>query len=262
MKDRLCIIGLDELAYEDIRAQVFMPVVGYEVVPPMMVHNGQLLVASRTRSGMLPVSRVVFHGIFENDFNCITALALWGGPCLPNAHGMMDCRLRFPCLVRALQHTQFGDPLRGYIMAGVLFTVESDHVAKWGNWHCGENKARFTGAWESTHDATIEPFLDGQSVRVVLIGDKHWQIKLEGSDWLKSIHDSQAALMPVDAELLADTRRVSKALRLETIANDYIVTADGSKHLLEVNHIPNVTRFPEIWHAYKAHVVRWVTGEC
>ena len=36
------------------------------------------------------------------------------------------------------------------------------------------------------------------------------------------------------------------------LAVDYMVGTDGTKHLLEVNHIPNVTVFPEIRQAYLA----------
>lgn len=96
-------------------------------------------------------------------------------------------------------------------------------------------------------------------MRIVLIGNRYWQIKLEGADWLKSIHDPQATFMDVDPELLEDTRAIRDAFGLEVIANDYIVTPTGSKHLLEVNHIPNVTRFPEIWAAYRDYVGAWVT---
>jgi hypothetical protein len=63
--------------------------------------------------------------------------------------------------------------------------------------------------------------------------------------------------MEIDAELLDDTRAVKTALGLEVAANDYLVSNDGTKHLLEVNHIPNVTRFPEIWNAYRDFVVDW-----
>jgi hypothetical protein len=35
---------------------------------------------------------------------------------------------------------------------------------------------------------------------------------------------------------------------------------DGTRHLLEVNHIPNVTRFPEIRRAFLDLVVEWVSG--
>src|SRR5262249_20694968 len=102
-----------------------------------------------------------------------------------------------------------------------------------------------------------EPFLQGQAVRVVMIGDQYWQIKLEGSDWLKSIHAPNADFMEVDAGLLEDTRTLKAAFGLEIIANDYMVT-DSGKYLLEVNHIPNVTRFPEIWSAYRDFVANWL----
>ena len=138
--------------------------------------------------------------------------------------------------------------------------VGEERVAKWGNWHCGENKARFTGVWESEQACVIEEFLPGQAVRVVMIGEKYWQIKLEGEDWLKSIHAPDAAFMEVDTELLEDTRNLKRAFGLEIIGNDYIVEATGAKHLLEVNHIPNVTRFPEIWTAYQDYVVDWLRG--
>jgi len=33
---------------------------------------------------------------------------------------------------------------------------------------------------------------------------------------------------------------------------------DGQPHLLEVNHIPNITRFPEVWAAYAEFVTHWL----
>jgi hypothetical protein len=94
----------------------------------------------------------------------------------------------------------------------------------------------------------------------MLIGEQAWQIRLEGDDWLKSLHDARADFMPIDPELLDDTQRIREGFGLEIIANDYIVSDDGSKHLLEVNRIPNVTRFPEIWAAYRDYVIAWITG--
>jgi hypothetical protein len=34
----------------------------------------------------------------------------------------------------------------------------------------------------------FEPFLSGRAVRIQLIGDRVWQIQMEGDNWLKSIH--------------------------------------------------------------------------
>jgi len=171
---------------------------------------------------------------------------------------MLDCRLKLPCLVRALQFTCFGDPARGFVTARTDYDTDIERVAKWGNWHCGENKERFTGSWRGQEAAIVERFLEGDAIRVVVIGEQAWQIRLAGDGWLKSIHHDTAHLMPADAELVADTRRVAAGFGLEIAANDYIVTSDGRPHLLEVNHIPNVTRFPEIWEAYATYVVDWL----
>lgn len=254
----VCIVGLDEVEHEEIRSGAFVRLIGHELLPKIQVVDGQLLVESKRGPWFVPVDKVLFHGIFEDDLEFIAALALWGGPCLPNARAMMDCRLRIPCLVRALEFTRFGAPKRSYSGPKAGFTSEIERVAKWGNWHCGENKERFTGEWKSDEACIIEPFLTGDAVRVVFIGDQYWQIKLEGDTWLKSIHAPNAAFMEPDPELVEDTDRVRKGFGLEIVANDYIVTPEGNRHLLEVNHIPNVTRFPELWEAYRDFAVRWI----
>jgi hypothetical protein len=259
MTTRVCLVGLDEPEHAAITARLRVPVLVHETLPKILVQDGRLLVEAH-RGGYLAVARMVFHAIFEDDVDFLAALALWGGPCLPGALGMMDCRLRLPGLVRALRHTRFGAPPRGYAAPGAAFQAPGEWVAKWGNWHCGENKARFTGEWTSADPCLIEPFFAGQAVRVLVIGDRHWQIRLEGAGWLKSLHAADADLIPVDEELLADTRAVGRALGLELLANDYIVTPEGTRHLLEVNHVPNVTRFPEVWEAYRDFVAQWVAA--
>ncbi len=250
MTARVCLIGLDEPQNASLKPRISGPIVVHETLPRILVRDGELLVEASSGFGFLPVSKVVFHGIFEDDHDLIAGLALWGGPCLPNARAMMDCRLKLPCLVRALQFTKFGSPPRGFASAGVEYSTDTERVAKWGNWHCGENKERFTDKWHASESAIVERYLQGDAIRVVVIGDRNWQIKLEGDGWLKSIHHPTACFMEPDPRLVADTQNVAAGIGLEVAANDYIVTADGTPHLLEVNHIPNVTRFPEIWEAY------------
>lgn len=257
MTSRLCLIGLDAPQIADLKARIDGPVVAYETLPRILVRDGNLFVEAASGFGVIPVHRVVYHGIFEDDHDLIAGLALWGGPCLPDARAMMDCRLKLPCLVRALAFTEFGPPARGFASAGVAYDTEVERVAKWGNWHCGENKERFTKSYVPAEAAIVEPFLAGDAVRVVVIGDRHWQIRLEGDGWLKSIHHDTARIVPADDRLVADTRRVAAGFGLAVAANDYMVTPDGRPHLLEVNHIPNVTRFPEIWEAYAECVAAW-----
>lgn len=154
MNDAICLIGLDPPESDALRGRLGVPVIAHEALPGILVRGGQLFAETPSRSRMVPISRVVFHGIFEDDLDFIAALALWGGPCLPNAGAMLDCRLKLPCLVRALRHTRFGLPPRGYAAPGVPFAAEGEGVAKWGNWHCGENKERFRGAGQASGRAT------------------------------------------------------------------------------------------------------------
>lgn len=259
MTSRACIIGLDEPQNAALRARHTGPLVVHETLPRILVRDGDLFVEAPSGFGFLPVSRVVFHGIFEDDHDLIAGLALWGGPCLPNARAMMDCRLKLPCLVRALRFTEFADPPRGFGSSGIEYSTDIERIAKWGNWHCGENKERFTHTWQAPESAIVEQYLQGDAIRVVVIGQRFWQIKLEGEGWLKSIHHPTACFMEPNSRLVADTQKVAKGFGLEIAANDYIVTSDGQPHLLEVNHIPNVTRFSEIWDAYEDYVTEWLT---
>ena len=258
---RFSIIGLDQPEISLITDRVDAAVIPHESLPKIVVRDGKLFVEPVTGSTYIPVSKVVFHGIFEDDHDVIAGLALWGGPCLPNATAMMDCRLKLPCLVRALKHSEFAAPSRGYASQGASYPTEVERIAKWGNWHCGENKLRFGSRWEASESTIVERYLSGKAVRIVLIGDQSWQIQLAGDDWLKSIHHPTSHLMDVDPKLLADTQNIAKGFGLEILANDYIVTEDGVPHLLEVNHIPNVTRFPEIWSAYSDYVVEWLSSD-
>lgn len=63
--------------------------------------------------------------------------------------------------------------------------------------------------------------------------------------------------MPIDEELLADTQNLAKHFNLDVIGVDYMVSSTGEKHLLEVNHIPNVTIFPFINEAYLRYAIEW-----
>ena len=67
--------------------------------------------------------------------------------------------------------------------------------------------------------------------------------------------------VPVVAHDMAPPITVRDDFGLAIIANDDIVRPDDTKHLLEVNNIPNVTRFPEIWEAYRDFAIQWIQTE-
>ncbi len=258
MEPLLLLVGLDEPETLELRRRLGRPVLAFETLPRIRVDRGRLKVEHpHVMNHFVPVERVAYHAIFEEDSDFLAALALWGGPCLPGARGMMDLRLRLPGLVRALDVTRFGGAPRGYADRGTAVDAEGPTVAKWGNWHCGEDKARFDGSWTADVPTLFEEFVDGEAVRIVLVDDRAWQVRMAGEGWLKSIHDPAAAFMPIDPDLLDDARRLAEHFGLRTSGVDYIVAPDGGRHLLEVNHVPNVTAFPEVREAYLDLVVRW-----
>ncbi len=258
MDERILLIGFDAPEAAALAARLPHACVCHDMLPRIQVDAGELYVESPRGLSYVRVSRVVFHGVFEHDLEVLAALALWGGRCFPNPVAMMACRQRLPCLVRALEHTRFGGAPRGFVSAGGEVAAAAESVAKWGNWHCGENKARFTGRWVATEPSLVEPFVVGSVVRVVIVGEPR-QIRLAGEGWLKSVHGAGAALMDADPELVADTRAIQRGLGLDILANDYVVS-DTGPYLLEVNHIPSVTCFPELWHDYVRVVAAWAGG--
>ena len=253
------LIGLEREEADELKARVGCRFVGFEMMPKVQLRDQQLYLARfGTWDWAGPVDKVVFHGIFEDDLPGIAALALWGGPCLPSAGGLLDCRPRIANLARVRRVSRFAALPRSYTDAGTTFRTESPAVAKWGEWHCGEGKERFAAEWPAAEPALIEPFLDGDAVRVTAIGEALFQLRLGGDDWKKSIHHATAAYMPLAAALAADVRRLRDHFDLAVCAADYIVAPDGTPHLLELNHVPNVTQFPEIRTAYLDYTAKWV----
>jgi len=261
MKKRILIVGLEESEVLIIKQNLGFDylLVHYDLLPKIQLVEGDLFVESSSIPGKyLLVDMVVFHGIFADDFDFITLLALWRGPCLPNATGMMDLRQRIPGLVRSLSVSKFSGIKRGMVIGAEEYFTESEVVAKWGTWHCGEDKSKFTGNWNSSETSVVEEFITGEAVRIMLMGDKYWQIKLTGDTWLKSIHHQDSVQMEVDPELLADSKNIAKHFNLQMVGVDYMVGSNDEKYLLEVNHIPNVTVFPFINEAFLEFSKNWI----
>jgi hypothetical protein len=257
--DLAALIGLDRPETDELRARVRRPLVAFEMLPKVQLRAGELFVGRLgTWDWKGPVAKVVFHGIFENDLPTFAALALWGGPCLPSAHGMLDCRPRIPNLARVRRVSRFASLPRSYADPETTFAFDGSAVSKWGEWHCGEGKERFTGEWRAAEPTLIEPYLEGEAVRVTVIGDRAWQLRLGGDDWKKSIHHPTVAFTDLDPELAADVRRMRDHFDLAVCAADYVVAPDGTRHLLELNHIPNVTEFSDIRAAYLDFAAEWL----
>lgn len=255
---RVLVIGLEDPEIEDLQRRTGARLVAHPNLPSLSVEEGVLYAEHAATGRPFVPQRVIFHGIFEDDHDLIAGLALWGGPVFPSARGMLDCRLKLPCLVRASAVSRFGAAPRGFATAGALVRTSRPSVAKWGNWHCGENKVRFERTHHPDQPTWYEPFWPGRSVRVVVIGERTWQIELTGDDWLKSIHHADARFIEPRPELIEDAVRLIGHFGLEIGAVDYQIDEDDQPHLLELNHIPSVTCFDEVRTAYLDLVAAWI----
>lgn len=256
----LLTIGLERAEVNELRERVSLPLIAHEMLPKVQIRGGELFVRRPDRDQFVPVAKVIFHGIFDDDLPTLAALALWGGPCLPGAHGMLDCRPRIANLARTRRVSRFATLPRGYADSHTTFPVEGEQVAKWGEWHCGEGKERVTANHTVSEPTLFEPFVVGDAVRVQVIGPRVFQLTLGGVGWKKSIHGEDTVFADPDPELVDDTRRLADHFGLPVCATDYMVTPAGEKHLLELNHIPNVTQFAEMRTAYIDFAAEWASS--
>src|SRR4051794_10934940 len=74
MAERTCFIGLDQPESDELRRLCSSPSVAYPMLPRIKLLGGQLFVEASEGLRYLPVSRVVFHGIFEHDLDFLAAL--------------------------------------------------------------------------------------------------------------------------------------------------------------------------------------------
>ena len=261
MKPRILLIGLLPEEVESIKQTLSIDflIVAYDLLPEVTLNNGVLSVESpRVMGKFLKVDQVIFHSIYEKDYDFITLLALWNGPCLPNATAMMNLRERIQGLIRSLEVSNFDGIPRGMTIGKQKYNSSKEVVAKWGVWHCGEDKHKFNGEWQSEETSVIEDFIEGEAVRIMLIGDKYWQIRLTGDTWLKSIHNDGSWEMELDESLLRDSQEIAKSFGIEMVGIDYMMGTNGVNYLLEVNHIPNITVFPFIKEAFIKYATNWL----
>jgi glutathione synthase/RimK-type ligase-like ATP-grasp enzyme len=124
-------------------------------------------------------------------------------------------------------------------------------VLKVGLAHRGEGKILVSSRdhWATlerwTDTATLEPFFQGHSVRVLVIGDYVTSFEvINDRSWIKNSAGCDVLDWDASEELVAHARAVAKCLDLEVCGVDYVITNDGLAHLLEANQFPGLTTIP------------------
>lgn len=163
-------------------------------------------------------------------------------PCWPDPGALLAVSDRHAAMARCVSAGLVGHPV-----VQASWTREPllpfPYVLKVGDDHRGEGKYLIRSAedivqWDGI--ATMEPFFDGESVRVLLLGDHAFGVRIhnEGS-WIKN--SPGASLDPWDPEpaVVDHAQRVMRLFDLEIAGVDYVIDGSGPR-FLELNPFPRV----------------------
>ncbi len=262
MKPLLVTVGLDDPLEEALRARLEARVVAYPALPAAYALDGRLYVESwRVAGRWLQPDGVVFYGYWPGADGLRRALALSDVPTFPDVRATLCHDDKITSLVLCLRADPGGLPVpRGYLPAGTEAEAEGTRVVKQGDLHCGEGKSRVTGPLAPGVPSLVEPFLEGTSERVLLVGDKVWQLRYDSDDWRKNVRATVTPVIP-DPALVARARGTAAGLGLEVAGFDYQRTAAGDA-LLEVNAYPGLDDAPGAEEAFVDAVARWWQARC
>jgi glutathione synthase/RimK-type ligase-like ATP-grasp enzyme len=117
------------------------------------------------------------------------------------------------------------------------------YVLKVGDEHRGEGKYLIRSAsdivrWEGI--ATMEPFFDGESVRVLLVGDHAFGARIKNeSSWIKNAPGASIEPWEPDPAVVLHARRAMRLFDLEIAGVDYVIDRVGPR-FIELNPFPRV----------------------
>jgi len=171
----------------------------------------------------------------------------YGIPCWPSPAALYAVSDRHAALARCLSAGLVDHPV-----VQSEFTREPllpfPYVLKVGEEHRGEGKYFISSysdipRWEGL--ATAEPFFRGESVRVLLLGDRAFGVRIKNENsWIKNSPGATFEPFTPDEALVAHARRAAELFSLEIAGVDYVIDGHGP-HFIELNPFPRVGLTPE-----------------
>jgi glutathione synthase/RimK-type ligase-like ATP-grasp enzyme len=127
-------------------------------------------------------------------------------------------------------------------------------VLKLGQSHRGEDKHLITRAadmptsWDGL--ATMEPFFEGRSCRILLVGDRAFGVWYDNENsWIKNSAGAETEMWPdPPAGLVRHARSVADLFGLEIAGVDYVISQGPLRrpHFLEINQFPGLDVSDEV----------------
>lgn len=180
-----------------------------------------------------------------------------GIPCWPDPTALLLMLDRHEVLRRCLDYGVGSQDRRQFVEPGAAIDLPYPFVMKTGNQHRGEGKHLVRSAdellpvWSGI--ATVEPFFEGVSVRVLVIGNRHWVVRYDNPDsWIKNSVGAEVSPwgFSYPAEVIDEAEMLTREFGLDVSGCDYVVDRDDRWHFLEFNTYPGLDVFDdEVEHA-------------
>ncbi|MFT3774427.1 MAG: hypothetical protein QM820_54400 [Minicystis sp.] len=163
-------------------------------------------------------------------------------PCWPDPTALLALSDRHAAMARCVSAGLVDHPVVQARWTGEPL-LPFPYVLKIGDDHRGEGKHLIRSAadivrWDGI--ATMEPFFDGESVRVLLLGDRAFgaRIRNEGT-WIKNAVGASFEPWDPDPAIVAHARRAMGLFGLEIAGVDYVIDGVGPR-FIELNPFPRV----------------------
>ncbi|UQA60595.1 ATP-grasp domain-containing protein [Polyangium aurulentum] len=163
-------------------------------------------------------------------------------PCWPAPESLLAASERHAALARCVAAGLIDHPV-----VQAHFTPEPrlpfPYVLKIGEEHRGEGKHLIRSAsdiprWNGI--ATMEPFFEGESVRVLLLGDRAFGVRIHNErSWIKNSPGASFEAWNPGEAIVEHARRAMRLFGLEIAGVDYVVDSGGF-HFIELNPFPRV----------------------
>lgn len=134
-------------------------------------------------------------------------------------------------------------------------------VIKEGNEHQGEDKYLTSDKYNFVYGTSyvVEPYVEGRSVRVLIIGKDVFKIEhINSNNWIRNINpEEEITDAHIPREVIADAQQIAKELKLGLVGIDYQI--GRSQYLpLEINIMPGCPDNRTIQAAYS----QWFLDNC
>lgn len=252
-------IGLDPHVVEAIQSKIGRHISDYQYLPNIFAIDGEAYVQSQSGSYYIRPAGILYYCYFESPEIQRRALALADTPTFPYVRQTILHDDKVLSLIAA-RNADYGekDVRRGFAFETPTVNLKNPTVAKWGKWHCGDGKKICEEYVDVPEPAILEPFIEGESHRILIVNHDVWQIKYESDDWRKNVNSKITVLDRPDQVLADRAVNIANKLNLKVCGIDFIINSNGA-YLLEANAYPGLYQVPQAEEAFINFAASWAS---